>query len=186
VLEAFRLLRKSIIHVDSGRMELEDEPGQLARSVAGARAGDAAGEKQDAEASEAAGAPKQRAQITHEAYQRMLRQFVLVLREKEAVVENKLMLEGGSLADADAADMGMTVDELVTWWLKETETGETTMEALQESNKLARKVIRRLVRTDGVLVYANDDESLPEGQRLLMVAPDVVLGTEAMTADYDA
>jgi len=180
VLEAFRLLRKSIIHVDTGRLELDDEPGRLARSVA------AATEEEDKAAGGAAPEPKKKAQITHELYQRMMRQFVLVLREKEAATENKLMLEGNSLADADAADLGMKVDELVAWWLRETETGETTMEQLQENNKLARKVIRRLIRTDGVLVYAGDDDALAEGQRLVMVAPDVVLGTEAVSADYDA
>lgn len=205
VLEAFRLLRKSIIHVDTGRLELDEEMGSdkaahLARTVAEAEAAAAPGTPPpDTTAGGEPAAPRQRSQITYEDYQRMMRQFVLRLREQEADAEDAIEAAGGVPAlSADAAaasdprfNPGMVVSDLIAWWLQATESGTTDMDEVAAKVRLAQKVIKRLVNTDGVLVYADEAERadgsrVPDEERVVMVAPDTLLGTEDVAADFDA
>ena len=146
VIEAARLLKTSIIHVDSPSVSLDDVTrgeddddddamggGENAMDVE--RESDAPEKKKRGKNARETRAP--RFTITYEEYARIARTLVLILRSKE---------KGDETAMRQADLILAYVNEV------ETQAPFESQDALDLEKRRVRKVIRRLVNTDGILV----------------------------------
>ncbi len=149
VLEASRLLRKSIIHVESEDVVLNERPAGSARSRKAeeeARA-EAAGEAQPAEAAEQpvkkelAKKPAAKT-LSYTEYKRITDMIVLYLRGLEERGE-----QGGK-----------SFEDLVKWYLEQRESASE--EELKENDALIRLILKRLVKKDRILREGIDDPDM--------------------------
>ena len=201
VREAFRLLKKSIIHVETEDISFDDvEEGDVSSQVNEKKIDD---EKVNAierpsrlgEYNEDEHAPvsqkdnessriqqrktkKKKIQITFEEYETISNAISTYLRSKE---------EDGDICsahedDEDDKDNKMEIDsskkyltwgETVDWYLKqcEREIGDSK-EELNRYKKLTNLVIRRLISVDRVLIYIGESEGIEETNRTIAVHPN--------------
>ena len=142
--------------------------------------------------------------MSFDKYERMKKAFIIRLTQQEDAVSNRLLdadleARGGAAAievgedgqlalAADAAplaqrprdvDLALTIRELVNWYVGEQATELQDLKALKLEKRIARKVLLRLLRVDGVLYHPVDYEALPEGEapaddddRLVSINPD--------------
>eukprot|EP00741_Cyanophora_paradoxa_P016450 tig00020918_g15883.t1 len=166
--EAYRLVRKSIIHVDTEDVnlsdEVEDKSGSQQSAPVGAvpvpepvppseeeARGDAAGAQQAAQDS------KPKMTMNYEQYARIANMICIHLRELEARQKPAL-----------------TRKELVEWYLGEVDL--ESEEELSEHVRIIKSVIRRLVSKDRVLVeVASETGENDPDQQLLAVHPNYVI-----------
>lgn len=186
VLSAEKLLRKSIITVETGDVVLGDEEAEdIAGLVAAVEAAEAEAEAEELDASprrssrgrpradstdeeseageeskKAADAaePVRPAQITFDKYQRMANMMAMRIRQVES-----------------APEAGVLQGDVVGWYLDQLEDIDSE-EALAAERVLVNQVIRRLVMRDNVFIYVTADaESLEEEARTIAVHPNFVL-----------
>eukprot|EP01147_Barroeca_monosierra_P008323 gene8323-869_t len=158
VREACRLLRQSIIHV-----ETDDVP--LIADIDGDQQYD--GERSEPE-SQGESQPKKQgapASVSFEKYQHIAFQLVHHLQ---------------SLDESSESFQGITVAELIRWYLAENEEDFPDTEALETEAELVRLIIRRLVGTDGALldVTPGTEEQryeIPEDEHVVTLHPNFVL-----------
>eukprot|EP00804_Cyclotella_cryptica_P006107 CCRYP_010728-RA/>CCRYP_010728-RA protein AED:0.05 eAED:0.09 QI:0/0.33/0/1/1/1/4/0/979 len=192
VREAFRLLRKSIIHVETEDVTFDDGDDDL-----GGRPGDDF-DDQGGEMPETDGGPstnqpesmevetaveatqepkatkpkkkKKKTQITFEEYESISNAISTYLRSKEA--EDEKTEETGSSSY-------LTWGEVVEWYIEQCEVkiGDS-LEELQRIKKLTNLVVRRLVQVDHVLVYIGESEGVPELERKIAVHPNYDFSTQ--------
>ena len=193
VREAFRLLRKSIIHVetedvtfDEGEDFDDDEPpddydgnggdnGDAPPPPDDAVGGDADGDDDAANDTTSQQQPpkakktkksKKKTQISFEQYETISNAIATYLRSRESEAEQ---VEGEELTY-------LTWGKVVEWYLEQCEsTIGDSLEELNHLRNLTNLVLRRLVKVDHVLVVIGDSE-IPECERKLAVHPNYVVG----------
>ena len=153
VQEAARLLKKSIISVDSEDVPLFDyEADQKEQEEQ--RAEDE--KKQDGDEKEeaaAGGAPAEQMSINYNAYMRTANLIVYFIRRKEL--------------EPEAGIKQAEIERLV---MKEKEADIETMEDTERENKLLKFIIHRLIETDHILLVKEAAEDVT--QRVLIVHPN--------------
>eukprot|EP00729_Bicosta_minor_P003166 gene3166-31554_t len=166
VREACRLLRKSIVHVDS-----EAAGSALAAATADAeedeeRGSDANSQLTDPSSSQGDALSKKQVTISYERYTR---------------IANKIIHRLRSLEGLDTAETLGTKGEIVEYLT--TEEGNISTEAeLNEEKRVAKLVLHRMVEVDGVVLEVsegllpdNEDEEMAESQdddKVLVVHPN--------------
>lgn len=142
VIEAFGLLRQSIIHVEHDDVEVEDElppPEDVVDEE-----GDVAIPSVPATPAESSQPARERTKITYDKYMQIL--GLLVRRVNQ---------------DETSAGSGVEEEELKTWYLEQREDDIQSEEMLEEEKVLVGKVLKRMVR-DNVLMQIRG-EGLVEG-----------------------
>jgi len=156
VQEAARLLRKSIISVDSEDVPLFDyeaEAKQEEAASAAAVGGDDEKKAGDDEKEDGAAAPAESISMNYNVYMRTANMVVYFIRKKEAEPE-----------------AGMKQGEIMRLVMKEKESEMETQEDMDRENKLLKFIVHRLIETDHILLIkeAADDER----ERVLIVHPN--------------
>jgi DNA replication licensing factor MCM6 len=151
VLEASRLLKKSIIHVETEDVVMTSKPlraraKQHVLDEPGEQEGDGEGEE-GAEAKKPAKKEKQRLEFSE--YKRITNLIVMYLRGFEERGEEPRGLE-----------------QIVTWYLGQ--CNASSEEELAKQNSIIRLIMRRLVEKDRVLV---EDEN-GQGETVIVVSKD--------------
>ncbi|RKP05340.1 MCM2/3/5 family-domain-containing protein [Thamnocephalis sphaerospora] len=152
VREAFRLLQRSIIHVESDDVHLDDE----APAASAGNTTDMAmdedgvdGSMQDAmaaaEAAATASVSQRRVTIDRDTFDRSRNAIVSVLKRAE---EN---------------DRAMRRSEVVQWYLEQIEDELQSEDDLHSARRMIEKVITHLVRNDNVLIELREVAQLPSG-----------------------
>ncbi len=186
VRESFRLLRKSIIHVETEDVTFEDDfddndggddgdGGRENATEAGHHTGEynpdgnsedhlATAEETDAEPpkKKIKKSKKKKTQITFEQYEAISNAISTYLRSKEN--------------DEEEESTYLTWGQTVDWYLKQCEAqiGDSA-EELRRLRKLTNLVIRRLISVDHTLIYIGGDgaaESQEEADRFIAVHPN--------------
>lgn len=187
VREAFRLLQKSIIHVETEDVTFENEVSDdevLADDEENGEGGtsmetqptshlgeythesevtqDVSGESNDAvDSPEIASKPKKtkkKTQITFEEFESISNAITTYLRSLES-------------DDEKAESKYLTWREVADWYLeqREEEIGDS-MEELERMRKVINLVIRRLINVDHVLIYFGDGPSTKEQEQATKIA----------------
>jgi DNA replication licensing factor MCM6 len=194
VREAFRLLQKSIIHVETQDVTFENEvsddevlgnddeneeggipmesepashPGEYTNEMEETQG--VSGEGNDAvETQETAPIPikkKKKTQITFEEFESISNAIATYLRSLES-------------DDEKTESKYLTWREVVDWYLeqREEEIGDS-MEELERMRKVINLVIRRLINVDHVLIYIGDGPStkVQEQETKIAVHPNYVM-----------
>ncbi len=165
VLEAYNLLKTSIVTIERDRVEMEADE-EMEDMI---RANDLA--NLDAEMSQVADTeqPIQKHKLYLEAdeYHSLTQQLVLRISQYEALHDDK----------------GMRRSELIDWYLESREEFMKTEEDLIRERKLIKSVLNRLVKKDNILLelkqvseLAEDDETVQkEEDPLLTVQPNYAI-----------
>lgn len=166
VKEACRLLRKSIIYVETEDIDL-NEPEQPSQT--------AAPETTDGEAPSSQAQPSQthKNSISFDKYKRIAQVIIHYLRQQEE-----------DAADDSDQSVGITIRDVMTWYLQqivEQETGITAAQ-LSEESRVARLVLSRLVSIDNVLLdlgaspdFVPEEGGFDDDGHLLVVHPNYVM-----------
>eukprot|EP00968_Pinguiococcus_pyrenoidosus_P023234 scaffold3665_cov244-Pinguiococcus_pyrenoidosus.AAC.4 len=171
VREAFRLLKKSIIFVETEDITLDDdeeavEPRTSGQAEAGApTTADACGGDENAPQQEnippvenvvpPEEPKKQKIKITFQKYQTIANLIALHLRQRE-----------------DRGQEPMAWRDVVGWYIEDHEDDFATEDDVQAEVTLVNQVISRLVKKDAVLVYAGEVEGVDKFDRKLAVHPN--------------
>jgi len=191
VREAFRLLRKSIIHVETEDVTFEDDEQILDENETEEAADDSQGQRNEPEhhrgeynpnesrnesqadqedegdveplKKKAKKTKKKKTQITFEQYEAISNAISTYLRSQER-------------EDEEEESTYLTWGQVVEWYLGQIETqiGDST-EELRRMRRLTNLVIRRLITVDHVLIYIGGDgaaETLDELDRTIAVHPN--------------
>lgn len=146
VIEAFNLLRQSIISVEKDDVEVEDDEnmeGVLGGTIARDVEGDAAMADADTEENqetqpdidgESQRAPKQKTKITYDKYMKILNMLVRKVNEVDS--------EEGT---------GIEGEELINWYLEEMEGEMDDEEDYHNEKALVKKVIKRMMKVNSTL-----------------------------------
>ena len=191
VREAFRLLRKSIIHVETEDVtfeegdEFDDEPpddydedmdGAPEQNVAPPfpdAGNDTQGPSESQQQSQKPSKSKKtktKTQISFEQYESISNAIATYLRSRESDAEG---MEGEGEREESAY---LTWGQVIEWYLDQSKSviGDST-EELNHMRKLTNLVLRRLVKVDHVLVIIGSSD-IPELERKLAVHPNYVVG----------
>ncbi|XP_066431255.1 DNA replication licensing factor MCM6 [Eleutherodactylus coqui] len=172
VKEAFRLLNKSIIRVETPDVNLdqeedvEAEPQERAAGDAGIPNGHVNGINGHADSDPQEAAAKASLRLSFTEYQRISNLLVLQLRKAE-----------------DEDESSQKRMDLVNWYLKEVESEIDSEEELVNRKQIIEKVIHRLVHYDQILIElsqsslrsAGEDEATKDDDPYLVVNPNYVL-----------
>ncbi|KAI3847349.1 hypothetical protein MKX03_023487, partial [Papaver bracteatum] len=180
---AVRLLKTSIISVESSEIDLSDFQDIVYDDISGSRASD----QGDAQPSYEAAAPENQESgagtgtrqgrklvITDEYFQRVTQSLILHLRQHEDTVAQ----DGTGLA-------GMRQKDLIQMYIAQ-QNEKLAYSSLDEAGKEVDKVkaiIESLIRREGHLIVLDDGSTTPEGEqelstrdrRILAVAPNYVV-----------
>ncbi|KAL1583410.1 hypothetical protein WHR41_07563 [Cladosporium halotolerans] len=178
--EAYRLLKQSIISVEKDDVEFEDEEDAvLADAIEGADGdlddGDSpmAGDDPEEEAGPSgsvrasatpAPAPRQRTQIKYDDYIK---------------IHNMLLHRVND--DQSAAEDGVEEEDLLVWYLEQKEAELQSQEDMETQKSLARKVLKKMVKTNILLQIRGEglaDEAgdgLQEDRVMYVVHPNCVV-----------
>ncbi|KAF2873325.1 MCM2/3/5 family-domain-containing protein [Massariosphaeria phaeospora] len=176
VKEAYNLLRQSIISVEKDDVEVEDEDDEAVLAAAAAvdaataaaaetQDGDAAmnEDEQNAEQQDGAAAtapasgtaapppapPREKTKITHDKYVAMRNLFVKRVN-----------------ADQTATDDGVDEEELLVWYLEHKEQELDTQEDLEKERALAKKVLKKVVKEQYLMLIRGEGLADESGQGL--------------------
>lgn len=182
VREAFRLLKKSIIHVETEDVSFEeDEPNNVSDPVEN---NENSGPEEVVEPTIYPGEysgdttlrqekpgklkkKKKKTQITFEQYQAI----------STALASHLRSIEDRSNTSEEELSAYITRDEAIKWYLEECETDiGDSVEELERLKKLTELVVQRLIEKDRVLVYIGEySEDVSVNQRLIAVHPNFVM-----------
>lgn len=186
VREAFRLLRKSIIHVETEDVTFEegdefvdgppdnydeditnDAPEQ--NNVPPPDAVDINETQQQSQKPPKSKKTKTKTQISFEQYESISNAIATYLRSRESDAEG---VEG---AGEEEESTYLTWGQVIEWYLEQSKSviGDST-EELNHMRKLTNLVLRRLVKVDHVLVVIGSSD-IPELERKLAVHPNYVV-----------
>ncbi|KAM0717358.1 hypothetical protein Q7P37_007210 [Cladosporium fusiforme] len=175
--EAYRLLKQSIISVEKDDVEFEDE--DMADVAEGAAADEEGGDSpmaggDDMEESGPSGsvrasatpapAPKQRTQIKYDDYIKI--HNMLLHRVNE---------------DQSAEQDGVDEEDLLVWFLEQKEAELQSQEDMETQKSLARKVLKKMVKTNVLLLIRGEGladeagEGLQETKVMYVVHPNCVV-----------
>jgi DNA replication licensing factor MCM6 len=155
VEEAVRLLKKSIIHVETSDVALDgpDEASIFDHRKAQAQM---ELEKMDEEAQERA--PKEKMSIKFEEYQNIAKCFVLYLRDKESLPEY---------------EFGVSQHELAEWFVEQRLSTVRVQADAEHLYRMANSIIERLISKDRILLVIND--SADPNQRTIQAHSNFVV-----------
>mmetsp|Transcript_30429 Transcript_30429/g.62140 ORF Transcript_30429/g.62140 Transcript_30429/m.62140 type:complete len:844 (+) Transcript_30429:328-2859(+) len=187
VREAFRLLQKSIINVETEDVTFEDEFGETDGDIGGDFTGNngldgtaptAANVSPDRE--EMRSRPEEEEQQTKPKKTKKKKKLQITFEKYEAI-SNAIATYLRSIEDQGTEEgtlKSLKWGEVIQWYLEqmESEIGDS-LEELERMRKMTNLVIKRLVHHDRVLVVVGDSD-LPELEQQLMVHPNYAL-TEA-------
>ncbi|KAH7394964.1 MCM2/3/5 family-domain-containing protein [Phaeosphaeria sp. MPI-PUGE-AT-0046c] len=155
VIEAYNLLRQSIISVEKDDVDMEDDDDEAllaAAATAEGQDGEAAMDEdqqdvaRDRTATPAA-APREKTKITHDKYVAM--RNMLVKRVNE---------------DQEQTQDGVDEEELLVWYLEQKESELETQEDMEAERALAKKVLRKVVKEQFLMLIRG--EGLADDQGL--------------------
>ncbi|XP_056389294.1 DNA replication licensing factor MCM6 [Hyla sarda] len=173
VKEAFRLLNKSIIRVETPDVnldqdeEMEEEPQEVVNGDARIPNGHVNGINGHAESEPKEAAPKPSLRLGFTEYKRISNLLVLQLRKTE---------------DEDEATQKRS--DLINWYLKEIESEIDSEEELVNRKQIIEKVIHRLVHYDQILIEltqsslkgsAGEEDAAKDEDPYLVVNPNYIL-----------
>lgn len=184
VREAFRLLKKSIIHVETEDVSFEDDdPDDGVSPVvvdnenlasgetppASVRHGEYSGKTTSSEGKKEKPKKKKKkkTQITFEQYQAISNSLASHLRS----------IEDRSNTSEEELPAYISRSEAVNWYLEQCESDiGDSVEELERLKKLTELVIQRLIDKDRVFVYIGEhNDDIPVDQRLIAVHPNFVM-----------
>lgn len=156
VSEAYDLLRLSIIRVDMDDVEMDDDDehgSQATENVYNAE--DKLVETED---------PRPEASLRHEAESAAASASKTTITYDKYVAMMNLIVKRVSDDDAANGD-GLTLEEIVDWYLHQKEDDLHSIEAYYRERALAFKVLKRLVKDKILMSLTNNlDNNLPEEQ----------------------
>ncbi|XP_073401657.1 DNA replication licensing factor MCM6 [Dendrobates tinctorius] len=173
VKEAFRLLNKSIIRVETPDVnldqdeEMEEEPQEDVNGDAGIPNGHVNGINGHAEEPKETTAPKPSLRLSFTEYRRISNLLVLQLRKME-----------------DDDESSQKKSELINWYLKEIESEIDSEEELVNRKQIIEKVIHRLVHYDQILIELSqtglkgsgeEEDATKDEDPFLVVNPNYLL-----------
>jgi len=194
VREAFRLLRKSIIHVETEDVtfeegdEFDDEPPddhdenmdeapeqnvEQPLPDAGDNTQEVNDLQQQSQKPPKAKKAKAKTQISFEQYESISNAIATYLRSRESEAEG---MEGTGEGEREGeGSTYLTWGQVIEWYLEQSKSviGDST-EELNQLRKLTNLVLRRLVKVDHVLVIIGSSD-IPELERKLAVHPNYVV-----------
>ncbi|KAK8163209.1 MCM2/3/5 family-domain-containing protein [Phyllosticta citribraziliensis] len=159
VREAYNLLRQSIISVEKDDIEVEDDEPAAQDAQPGANAADEemadAGGENDAPAApavpdEAVPPAQRKITITYDKYMSILNLMVQRINQ-----------------DAATAEDGVEENELLIWYLEQKEAEIETPQDMEIEKVLARKVLKRMVRENILMMFAGEGLADENGQGLV-------------------
>ncbi|GAB2234297.1 hypothetical protein Drorol1_Dr00003544 [Drosera rotundifolia] len=191
VREAVKLLKTSIISVESGEIDLSsfqgenndddggDDPGQgdVPPSTTATEPASMNMDNNSANADGAATQQKKKLVITEEYFQRVTQALIMHLRQHDEAA----MQDGAGLP-------GMKQRELIQWYIEEQNKRDkySSSEQLQSELTSLKAIIERLIQLEGYLIVvdggrqeavgegAEQPPVVPRGERILAVAPNYV------------
>ncbi|XP_040296920.1 DNA replication licensing factor MCM6 [Bufo bufo] len=172
VKEAFRLLNKSIIRVETPDVnldqdeEMEEEPQEAVNGDAGIPNGHVNGINGHAESEPKETEPKPSLRLSFTEYKRISNLLVLQLRKME-----------------DEDESTQKKSELINWYLKEIESEIDSEEELVNRKQIIEKVIHRLVHYDQILIelsqtslrVSGEEDAAKDEDPFLVVNPNYIL-----------
>ncbi|XP_077129153.1 DNA replication licensing factor MCM6 [Ranitomeya variabilis] len=173
VKEAFRLLNKSIIRVETPDVnldqdeEMEEEDQEDVNGDAGIPNGHVNGINGHAEEPKETSAPKPSLRLSFTEYRRISNLLVLQLRKME-----------------DDDESSQKKSELINWYLKEIESEIDSEEELVNRKQIIEKVIHRLVHYDQILIELSqtglkgsreEEDATKDEDPFLVVNPNYLL-----------
>ncbi|KAI9713545.1 MAG: MCM DNA helicase complex subunit mcm6 [Bogoriella megaspora] len=147
VREAWGLLRQSIVRMDKDDVEVEDEEEEVEEDGPGA----------DGDSPMADGDAPGRTSVTPATQQK---EKTKITWDRYMGVVNKMVQRVN--ADAAATEDGVEEEELLVWYLEQKQNELEDQEAVEEERKLARKVLKRMVKENILMQIRGDglaDES---------------------------
>jgi DNA replication licensing factor MCM6 len=127
VREAFRLLQKSIIHIDSEDIYLEEEEDKMDQDIEENQENEMPFNNMDQMDSKEV--KKKHIAIPYEIYHRIATSIVLYLRRH-----------------TESSSEGMKKSEIISWYLESKEDEMNTEEELLEQRKLIKTILNRLIK----------------------------------------
>lgn len=173
VKEAFRLLNKSIIRVETPDVnldqdeEMEEEPQEVVNGDSGIANGQVNGVNGHADGEPKETAPKPSLRLSFTEYRRISNLLVQQLRKLE-----------------DEDESSQKRSELINWYLKEIESEIDSEEELVNRKQIIEKVIHRLVHYDQILIAlsqsglkgsAEEEDPSKDEDPYLVVNPNYIL-----------
>ncbi|XP_044159199.1 DNA replication licensing factor MCM6 [Bufo gargarizans] len=172
VKEAFRLLNKSIIRVETPDVnldqdeEMEEEPQEAVNGDAGIPNGHVNGINGHTESEPKEAEPKPSLRLSFTEYKRISNLLVLQLRKME-----------------DEDESTQKKSELINWYLKEIESEIDSEEELVNRKQIIEKVIHRLVHYDQILIelsqtslrVSGEEDAAKDEDPFLVVNPNYIL-----------
>ena len=152
VIEAFNLLRMSIISVEKDDVDVEDEEDTMQQN--GDRDGDSpmaedvngnAGSLSNGDTDGTTAPASQRTKITFDKYNKMMNMMARRIHD-----------------DEETTGDGTEHDELVLWYLEQVEEELPDQEALKQEEDLARKVLKRMLK-DNIIMRLRGDGLVDDG-----------------------
>lgn len=158
VREASRLLKASIIRVESDQIELE-------------AAGEGSSTLTQEQSSESTSTPTTNAlTIRYEDYLRISNMLVYQLRRHESEVE----INATSDDMQDDLSLGLKKSQLIDWFLEQIEEEIDSEATLISKKRQVTAVIERLVKKDGVLIELSSNEK-DSNESIVIVHPNYVI-----------
>lgn len=161
VREAARLLKASIIRIESDAIDL-DAGGSLPANLG------AAGSEGVADEQRAGQPAATRLTLSYDDYLRVSNMLVYQLRRHETEVELRATTDDAAIA------LGMRKSDLVNWYLEQIEAEIDSEATLLLRRRQAAAVIERLVKKDGVLVEITADGTEKSVDAVVVVHPNYV------------
>ena len=202
VQEAFRLLKKSIIRVETGRVQLDEEEEEPTSAKAPAKAERRSAQSQeDGATTQEKGPQKKRTAMPFEKYKAIATEMGRCLRRKEEATAARATEEQEEGEDTSGS---VKQESLIEWYFEnhpEEYAGLDSSEEVQEVWSTIHKVVNKLVKDRFFIVVKEGEEEAPaeeddeqqptekqkrmkrEGNRYLMLNPDVILGDEKVTTE---
>lgn len=199
VREAFRLLRKSIIHVETEDVTFDDEgfdedhedgfddDEEMAEAAAAAAADESqaqeeepsqASTRSDNEAGEPFEPPTQQQKPPKSKKSKKKKKKTQISFEQYGAISNAisayLRSKESEQDDTEGEESKyLTWGEVAEWYLEQCEVDiGDSLEELERMRKLTNLVIRRLVQVDHVLMCIGSTEGIPEADRKIAVHPN--------------
>ena len=203
VREAFRLLKKSIVHVNCDTVDFETAPSrppsssderegqqQLTGIVANVMPSTEEADIADCDvANDTDNNRREQIEITYEEYSHISNLIAMHLRRHENAHRSNVSSESRKRSGVQPdREIAMRQSSIVNWYLGQRHDLASEAQLIRERNVVVN-VIQRLIARDGVLVVVSDKEArdrrqgnqttpdLSQEDRLVMVHPNFVLGS---------
>lgn len=172
VREACRLLKASIIRVETENIDLETPVPPTAMDV-DKKEGDAEHKQKEEE-------QPQKISLTYDEYVRISNMLVYQLRRLEVLAEPEPVEDEDNQEEADASMEspesigGMTKSQLVDWYLEQIESDMATEAQYHQKHAEVAAIIDRLIHKDSILIELKSSLETETAEPILVVHPNYV------------